>query len=207
MGQLGGLLDSIASRPLYYGVEFDGPSWTLCGRKSISGDLCGRPETNPHLAKVRVAGSNPVFRSIVAGQRVCFSTQPWEVLSTRPLRPLPLRCLCFEREWSEVKRVAGDRPIVLILEELALQSRPSTGNMSSTVERRTAVFDRPFTLFSSVDIPCWFHRRWLPWRRTRGHQRDFERGRDHLATHVHAGRLAVQAGEDIRNRSSCLRVA
>ena len=38
MGQLGGLLDSIASRPLYYGVEFSRIAWTFCGREASSVD-------------------------------------------------------------------------------------------------------------------------------------------------------------------------
>jgi hypothetical protein len=36
---------------------------------------------NHHLAKVRVAGSNPVFRSIIAGQKRCSNPLPDELLA------------------------------------------------------------------------------------------------------------------------------
>ena len=89
MGQLGGLLDSIASRPLYYGVEFvelPGPSVDGGAAQRICLDAADELK---HLAKVRVAGSNPVFRSIVAGQSG-FSNSRLGLAAVRssPLKPV-----------------------------------------------------------------------------------------------------------------------
>ena len=60
------------SGALYYGVGSGGPN-QLGGRKATAGTEAGPPDENHHLAKVRVAGSIPVFHSIVAGQKRFFN--------------------------------------------------------------------------------------------------------------------------------------
>ena len=45
------------------------------GQTATSGGPPDPGDEDHHLAKVRVAGSNPVFRSIVAGQRRFFNLE------------------------------------------------------------------------------------------------------------------------------------
>jgi hypothetical protein len=56
------------SRPLYNRVEFSITWQTFRGRRTSSGSAVDTLDELKRLAKVRVAGSNPVFRSIIAGQ-------------------------------------------------------------------------------------------------------------------------------------------
>ncbi len=55
------------SRPLYYGGGRSGQGGNLVDRTAPQGSGAHPQGENHHLAKVRVAGSNPVFRSILPG--------------------------------------------------------------------------------------------------------------------------------------------
>jgi hypothetical protein len=53
----------VDSRPLYYGGGLSGRGGNWVDRSARQGTGQDPVDENPHLAKVRVAGSNPVFRS------------------------------------------------------------------------------------------------------------------------------------------------
>ena len=53
----------MGSRALYNRVQFRRSGWTFRGLSSNSDDTKDAVDDLNHLAKVRVAGSNPVFRS------------------------------------------------------------------------------------------------------------------------------------------------
>ena len=57
------------SRALYYSDGLGGRSGNWVDGTARQGTGADPNDENHHLAKVRVAGSNPVFRSIVAGQK------------------------------------------------------------------------------------------------------------------------------------------
>ncbi len=58
---------SVESRPLYYGAGLSGPGGDRVEGTSRQGTGPDPNDGKHHLAKVRVAGSNPVFRSIGPG--------------------------------------------------------------------------------------------------------------------------------------------
>src|SRR5208282_1011435 len=60
------------TRALYYGVGLSGRGGNWVDLTVRRGSGVDRPDRNHHLAMVRVAGSNPVFRSILPGGRHCF---------------------------------------------------------------------------------------------------------------------------------------
>jgi hypothetical protein len=62
------------SRPVYNRVECERNRWTFRRREASSEDSPRhRRRTQTPLPKVKVAGSNPVFRSIIAGQGLFFN--------------------------------------------------------------------------------------------------------------------------------------
>ena len=66
------LIPQCRSRPFYYGDGLGGRGGNWVDGTARRGTAAGHRDENPHLAKVRVAGSNPVFRSTVAGQGAVF---------------------------------------------------------------------------------------------------------------------------------------
>jgi hypothetical protein len=64
------------SRALYYSDGLGGRPGNWLDRSARLGTGANPKDQIQHLAKVRVAGSNPVFRSIVAGQGRCFGPDP-----------------------------------------------------------------------------------------------------------------------------------
>ena len=56
------------SRALYYGDGLGGRGGIWADGTARQGSRVDYGDQIPHLAKVRVAGSNPVFRSILPGQ-------------------------------------------------------------------------------------------------------------------------------------------
>jgi hypothetical protein len=64
---------SVDSRPLYYGAGLSGRGGNWVDATATQGTDRDIVDENHHLAKVRVAGSNPVFRSILPGRRHFFN--------------------------------------------------------------------------------------------------------------------------------------
>ncbi len=62
---------AVDSRPPYYRDGLDGRDGNWVDRTSLQGTNRRRMEENRHLAKVRVAGWNPVFCSKIPGEGQC----------------------------------------------------------------------------------------------------------------------------------------
>jgi len=76
------------SRPLYYSDEWDGRAGNREDGTARHRTRTDPQDENRHLAKVRVAGSNPVFRSKKMGRelglcRLCPVTEPRELPITK----------------------------------------------------------------------------------------------------------------------------
>ena len=63
----------VSSRALYYGDGRRGRTGNWVDRTSLEASGVAYGDEYQHLAKVRVAGSNPVFRSIEAGRKHFFN--------------------------------------------------------------------------------------------------------------------------------------
>jgi hypothetical protein len=76
----------VDSRALYYSAKLDGRAGNWVDGPALQRSRQTKWDENHHLAKVRVAGSNSVFRSILAGRRH-FSVLKFRVLAISSHEP------------------------------------------------------------------------------------------------------------------------
>jgi len=81
---------------LYYGAGLGGRAGNWVDGTAGYGTGVNHPDQDHHLAKVRVVGSNPLFRSIVPGQDQFFRSSDFSGEMTRWQR--------WQR-WYSVKRI------------------------------------------------------------------------------------------------------